>query len=70
MVGCAAVVVSFAPVVLHTVGSGIAEQQLEMVQSVVLQQVLGYATMIPFAAVWVGVWAIHSRGGLSQDRAA
>ena len=58
LVACAALVAAFAPVVLHTVGSGIGGQQLEMVQSSVLQRSLGYGvTMIPLAAVWVGVWA-------------
>jgi hypothetical protein len=71
LVGCAALVVAFAPVVLHTVGSGIGGQQLEMVQSSVLHRALGYAaTMIPLAAVWVGVWAVRSSGGLSHDGAA
>ena len=71
LVACAALVVEFAPVVLHTVGSGIGGQQLELVQSSVLHMALGYAaTMIPLAAMWVGVWAVRWSGDFSDDRAA
>lgn len=68
LVGCAALVVTFAPVALHLVSSDIGIEQLEIVQSSVLHAAFGYGvTLLPLAAVWVGIWAVRSTWKLSND---
>jgi len=71
LVGCAAVLINFVPSALHTAGSGISGLQLELVQSSLLQTALkNVVTMIPFAAVWVGLWAVRTGRHFSHERAA
>lgn len=71
LIGCAAVLIYLVPITFHTMDSGITGQQLELVQNSIFQSAFrNMVTIIPFAAVWVGLWAVRSGRHLSHESAA
>lgn len=71
LVGCAAVLIYLVPITFHTIESGITGQQLELVQNSILQSALkNIVAIIPFAAAWVGLWAVKSSRHISHESAA